>query len=56
MGGHVRVGLEDNIYVSKGVLAQGSWELVEKVAEMAKEFGRPLATPEVASEILHLTK
>ncbi|QDG52035.1 3-keto-5-aminohexanoate cleavage protein [Persicimonas caeni] len=52
MGGHVRVGLEDNIFVEKGVLAKGSWELVEKVVEYAEEQGREIATPEVAKEIL----
>lgn len=52
MGGHVRVGLEDNVYLSKGVLAKGSWELVEKVAEYAREQGRPLASPAQASETL----
>lgn len=52
MGGHVRVGLEDNVYLSKGVLAKGSWELVEKVAEYAREQGRPLATPSDASKLL----
>jgi len=52
LGGHVRVGLEDNVYISKGVLAQGSWELVERIVEFAKESGREIATPAVASEIL----
>jgi 3-keto-5-aminohexanoate cleavage enzyme len=51
-GGHVRVGLEDNIYLSKGVLAQGSWELVKNVAEMAAQAGRPLATHQQARQIL----
>lgn len=54
LGGHVRVGLEDNIYVSKGVLAKGSFELVEKVAELAKAKGRPIATPAQAREILRI--
>ena len=51
-GGQVRVGLEDNLFISKGVLAQGSWELVKAVAGYAAEAGRPLATPEQAREIL----
>jgi 3-keto-5-aminohexanoate cleavage enzyme len=54
LGGHVRVGLEDNIYVSKGVLAKGSYELVEVVAGYAAELGRPLATPEQAARILRV--
>lgn len=53
-GGHVRVGLEDNIFLSKGVLAQGSWELVKTVAGYAAEAGRPMATPSQAREILHV--
>jgi len=40
MGGHVRVGLEDNIYYSKGVLAKNNAELVERVVRIAREFGR----------------
>jgi 3-keto-5-aminohexanoate cleavage enzyme len=55
MGGHVRVGLEDNIFVEKGVLAKGSYELVEKVVEYANQQGRELATPELARQILSLT-
>lgn len=53
-GGHVRVGLEDNIYVSKGVLAKGSFELVREVRKYADEAGRPLASPEEARDLLHL--
>jgi 3-keto-5-aminohexanoate cleavage enzyme len=54
-GGNVRVGLEDNIYVSKGVLAKGNWELVAEAAKRAKAKGRTLATPEEARKILRLT-
>jgi 3-keto-5-aminohexanoate cleavage enzyme len=53
-GGHVRVGLEDNLFVSKGVLAKGSWELVRVVAGYAADAGRPLATPAQARSILRL--
>jgi 3-keto-5-aminohexanoate cleavage enzyme len=53
-GGHVRVGLEDNIFIRKGVLAKGSWELVREVAGYARESGRPIATPEQAREILRI--
>ncbi|MCF7930919.1 MAG: 3-keto-5-aminohexanoate cleavage protein [Acholeplasmataceae bacterium] len=53
-GGHVRVGLEDNIYLSKGVLAQGNKELVAKVVEMAKLYNREIATPQEARQILNL--
>jgi uncharacterized protein (DUF849 family) len=54
MGGNVRVGLEDNLFISKGVLAKGSWELVEKVIRLAKELGREIATPDEARQILGL--
>ncbi len=55
-GGHVRVGLEDNIYISKGVLARGSWELVDAVVDYAEQAGRPIATPSEAAELLQLTR
>jgi 3-keto-5-aminohexanoate cleavage enzyme len=54
MGGHVRVGFEDNIYLSKGVPAKSNAELVEKVVRIARELGREIATPAEAREILHL--
>ena len=56
MGGHVRVGMEDNIYVEKGVLAKSNAELVEKAVRIAKELGREIATPDEAREILGLKK
>ncbi|MDL2330907.1 3-keto-5-aminohexanoate cleavage protein [Odoribacter sp. OttesenSCG-928-A06] len=55
-GGHVRVGFEDNVYLSKGVLAKSNGELVEKVVRLAKELGREVATPAEAREILGLKK
>jgi 3-keto-5-aminohexanoate cleavage enzyme len=51
MGRHVRVGLEDNIYHSKGALAKSNAELVERVGRIAKEFGREIATPEESRKI-----
>jgi 3-keto-5-aminohexanoate cleavage enzyme len=56
MGGHVRIGFEDNIYLEKGVLAKSNGELVEKVVRLAKEFGRLIATPDEAREILSIKK
>ncbi len=52
MGGHVRVGLEDNIYLEKGVLAKGSHELVQKAVELALRHGRSPASSQEAREIL----
>jgi len=54
MGGHVRVGLEDNIFISKGVLAKSNAELVEKAVRIARELGREIATPDEARQILGL--
>lgn len=54
MGGHVRVGFEDNIFISKGVLAKSNAELVEKVVRIARELGRDIATPDEARSILGL--
>ncbi|MBU5427869.1 3-keto-5-aminohexanoate cleavage protein [Tissierella pigra] len=56
MGGHVRVGFEDNVFIDKGVLAKSNGELVERVVRIAKELGREIATPDEAREILGLNK
>jgi 3-keto-5-aminohexanoate cleavage enzyme len=53
-GGNARVGLEDNIFMSKGVLAEGSYELVQEAAKRAQSKGRAIATPEQARELLRL--
>jgi len=50
----IRVGLEDNIYLSKGVLVKSNAELVEKAVRIAKELGRDIATVDEAKEILGL--
>jgi len=52
MGGHVRTGLEDNIYYRRGQLAQSNAELVARLARIAAELDRPLATPDEARQIL----
>ena len=54
LGGHARVGLEDNIYLSKGVLAKSNKELVEKVVRISKELGRDIASPYETRKILSL--
>jgi len=54
-GGHARVGLEDNVFVDKGVLAKGSYELVERAAAFARAAGREIATPAVARRLLGLS-
>jgi uncharacterized protein (DUF849 family) len=54
MGGHARVGMEDNLYLSKGVLAKSNAEQVEKIIRIARELGHEPATPDEAREILKL--
>ena len=54
MGGHVRVGFEDNLYLEKGVLAKSNGEMVAKAVSLAKILGREIATPAEAREILGL--
>ena len=53
-GGHVRVGLEDNLYLERGVLAASNAQLVDKVVQMAARQGRAIATPEEARRILRM--
>ena len=54
LGGHVRVGLEDNIYLEKGVLSEGSAPLVARAAAFAKTVGREVVTPDRARALLGL--
>lgn len=54
MGGHVRVGLEDNIYYSRGRKLAGNGEAVERVIRVAKELNREIASPAQARELLGL--
>src|SRR6266540_2232913 len=53
MGGHVRVGLEDNLYLKKGVLARNE-ELVGRARHLAEDLQREVATPEEARRIMGL--
>ncbi|HJV05293.1 MAG TPA: 3-keto-5-aminohexanoate cleavage protein [Actinomycetota bacterium] len=52
LGGHVRTGFEDTIYYAKGRLAASNAELIARVARLAREAGREVATPDQAREIL----
>jgi uncharacterized protein (DUF849 family) len=54
MGGHVRVGLEDNLYLEKGVLAKHSSEQVERIRSIIESLGHEAATPDEARTILSL--
>jgi len=53
LGGHVRVGLEDNLYYERGVLANNV-QLVERIVRIIRELGMEPATPEEAREIMGL--
>lgn len=54
LGGHARVGLEDNVYYSKGKLADSNAQLVERSVRLARELGREIASPDEARQILAL--
>ena len=54
LGGHARVGLEDNIYLGKGVLSEGSAPLVARAAAYARSIGRDPVEPARARELLGL--
>jgi 3-keto-5-aminohexanoate cleavage enzyme len=54
MGGHVRVGFEDNLFLRKGVLAKSNAQMVEMAVDLAKQLQLEVATPDEAREILGL--
>ncbi len=54
LGGHVRVGLEDNLYMSRGVLAPSNAALVERARQIVELIGKSIATPAEARTILSL--
>lgn len=55
MGGHVRVGLEDNVYYARGELAKSNGQLVARAARLGKEMNRKIATPAEARAMLGLS-
>ena len=56
LGGHIRVGMEDNVMYSKGVLAESNVQFVERARRVIEEFGKKVATPDEAREILGLVR
>jgi 3-keto-5-aminohexanoate cleavage enzyme len=56
MGGHVRVGFEDNVYLRYGELATSNTQLVEKVVNIAGELDRSIASPDDARKMLGLKR
>jgi len=55
LGGHCRVGLEDNLYIARGELASGNAQLVEHAVGIIRSQGEDIATVEQAREILGLS-
>ena len=56
MGGHIRVGMEDNIYYKRDQLVRKNAQFVERIARIAGEYGREIASPDEARKILSLSK
>jgi 3-keto-5-aminohexanoate cleavage enzyme len=56
LDGHIRVGMEDNIYYRRGELAKTNAQLVERIVRIAKEYGREVATPKEARKILGIKR
>ena len=56
LGGHVRVGLEDNLYLARGVLAPGNAALVQRAVTIIEALGESVATPAEAAEILGIVR
>jgi uncharacterized protein (DUF849 family) len=54
MGGHVRVGLEDSLMISRGVLAKDNAEQVRKIRRIVEDLGREVASPDEARDMLGL--
>jgi len=54
MGGHVRIGMEDNLYYRRGEPAESNAQLVERTVRIADELDRGLATPAEARELLEI--
>ena len=54
LGGGARVGLEDNLWLEKGVMAKSNAELVEKMVRIARELGYEPATPDETRQMLGL--
>jgi 3-keto-5-aminohexanoate cleavage enzyme len=54
MGGHIRVGMEDNIYYRRGELAKNNAQFVERIVRISREYGRDIATPKEARTMLSL--
>ena len=54
LGGHVRVGMEDNPFLAPGQYAKSNAQLVEKIVRIAREVGREIASPQEARQIMDI--
>jgi uncharacterized protein (DUF849 family) len=54
MGGNVRVGLEDSLFISRGKLAKSNAQQVQKIRRIVEDLGCEVATPDEAREVLRL--
>jgi len=55
LGGHVRVGMEDNLYMTRGVLAKSNGELVQRAVQIIRSLGRDVASVDEARQALQLS-
>lgn len=56
LGGNIRVGMEDNVMYAKGQLAESNVQFIERAVRVIKEYGKEVATPDEARQILDLAK
>ena len=56
LGGNIRVGMEDNVMYAKGQLAESNVQFIERAVRVIKEYGKEVATPDEARQILNLAK
>lgn len=56
LGGHIKVGMEDNVYYARGELAKSNAQFVKRIVRIAKEYGREAAAPKDARRILSLRR
>jgi 3-keto-5-aminohexanoate cleavage enzyme len=56
LGGHIRIGMEDNPFLSPGEYARNNAELVDKIVRIARDLGRDIASPEEARAMMKIEK
>lgn len=56
LGGHIRIGMEDNPFIEPGEYARSNADLVNKIVRIARDIGREIATPDEARQVLAIEK